>query len=92
MRFWKVKTFDSRIVVPLDSDDDTILKTGMEAHKRDITLNQTVEQLLRNLIAENTYAAYVAEYFEKNRHLPEYEFGQACIWAGIIPYPFRHYR
>lgn len=47
------QTFDTRVVVPLDLDNDTILKLSMEAHKRDITLNQMVEELLRNMIAEH---------------------------------------
>jgi hypothetical protein len=45
--------FDTRIQVPLDLDNDTILKLSMEAHKRDITLNQMVEELLRNMIAQH---------------------------------------
>ena len=45
--------FDTRIVVPLDLDNETILQLSMEAHKRDITLNQMVEELLRNMIAEH---------------------------------------
>ena len=47
------QNFDTRIVVPLDLDNETILKLSMEAHKRDITLNQMVEELLRNMIAEH---------------------------------------
>ena len=45
--------FDTRIQVPLDLDNDTILKLSMEAHKRDITLNKMVEEILRNMIAEH---------------------------------------
>jgi predicted HicB family RNase H-like nuclease len=30
-----------------------MLKLAMEAHKRDITLNQMVEQILRELIEKN---------------------------------------
>ena len=47
------ETFDTRIVVPLDLDNDTMLKLAMEAHKRDITLNEMVEEVLRNVIAEH---------------------------------------
>jgi hypothetical protein len=46
-------TFDTRIQVPIDLDNDTMLKLAMEAHKRDITLNQMVEEVLRNVIAEH---------------------------------------
>lgn len=38
--------FDDRVEIPLDLDDKTLLKLAMEAHKRDITLNQYVEELL----------------------------------------------
>jgi hypothetical protein len=44
------KPFDSRIKVPLELEDDVMLQLCMEAHKRDITLNQMVEELLRNVI------------------------------------------
>ena len=46
-------SFDTRIQVPIDLDNDTMLKLCMEAHKRDITLNEMVEILLRNVIAEH---------------------------------------
>ena len=52
---FKGEKFDTRIQVPLDLDNDTMLKLTMEAHKRDITLNQMVEELLRNVIAEHEF-------------------------------------
>jgi len=48
--------FDTRVVVPVDLDSDTMLKLAMEAHNRDITLNQMVEELLRELIVNKTVA------------------------------------
>jgi len=42
--------FDNRVQVPLDLDDDLIIHLAMEAHKRDITLNKMVEEVLRNVI------------------------------------------
>lgn len=50
---FKGEKFDTRIQVPLDLDNETILHLSMEAHKRDITLNQMVEKVLRNMIAEH---------------------------------------
>jgi hypothetical protein len=50
---FKGEKFDTRIQVPLDLDNDTMLKLAMEAHKRDITLNKMVEEILRNMIAEH---------------------------------------
>jgi len=44
------KPFDSRIKVPLELEDDVMLQLCMEAHKRDITLNQMVEEILRAVI------------------------------------------
>ena len=52
---FKGEKFDTRIQVPLDLDNDTMLKLTMEAHKRDITLNQMVEEVLRNVIAEHEF-------------------------------------
>ena len=42
--------WDTRIQIPVDLDDDTILKLSMEAHKRDITLNKMVELVLQEAI------------------------------------------
>lgn len=41
---------DNREEVQLDLDDETILKLALEAHKRDITLNNMVEILLQEAI------------------------------------------
>ena len=42
--------FDTRVEVPIDLDDDLLLKLAMEAHKRDITLNKMVEIVLQEAI------------------------------------------
>ena len=49
-------SFDTRIVVPLDLDNDTMLTLAMEAHKRDITLNEMVELVLVEAIVASTFA------------------------------------
>jgi hypothetical protein len=41
---------DKRIQVPIDLEDDVILKLCMEAHKRDITLNNMMEIILQEVI------------------------------------------
>ena len=41
---------DKRIQVPIELEDDIMLHLCMEAHKRDITLNQMVEKVLREVI------------------------------------------
>jgi len=45
--------FDTRIQVPIDLDDNLLLKLSMEAHKRDITLNKMVEVVLQEAIDQN---------------------------------------
>jgi hypothetical protein len=45
--------FDSRVTVPLNLDNDTILQLALEAHKRDITINQMVAIVLQNVIDEH---------------------------------------
>lgn len=47
---FKGEHFDKRIQVPVDLDDDVMLKLAMEAHKRDITLNKMVEEILQKMI------------------------------------------
>jgi len=44
------ESHDKRIQVPLELEDEVFWQLCMEAHKRDITLNQMVEKVLRNMI------------------------------------------
>jgi hypothetical protein len=44
------ESHDKRIQVPIELEDDVMLELCMEAHKRDITLNQMVEKVLREVI------------------------------------------
>lgn len=43
--------YDTRIDMPLRLDDDALFELMKQAHERDITLNQLVEDILRNVIA-----------------------------------------
>ena len=42
--------YDTRVVVPLDLDNDLMFDLMKMAHEQDITLNEFVEQLLRRVI------------------------------------------
>lgn len=42
--------YDTRVEVPIELDDEVILNAALEAHKQDITLNQYIERILRNMI------------------------------------------
>jgi hypothetical protein len=42
--------YDTRVDVPLTIDDDQLFELMTMAHKQDITLNQLVEDILRNVI------------------------------------------
>lgn len=44
--------YDTKVSVPLDIPDEELFKYMLLAHERDITLNQLVEEALRNAIAE----------------------------------------
>ncbi len=54
--------FDNRVQVPLDLDDDLMMQLFMEAHKRDITLNQLVEEILKKVIAESELNEFMDDY------------------------------
>ena len=43
--------YDTRVDVPLRMDDDALFELMKRAHEQDITLNQLVEDILRNVIA-----------------------------------------
>jgi hypothetical protein len=43
--------YDTRVDVPLRLDDDALFELMKRAHEQDITLNQLVEDILRNVIA-----------------------------------------
>jgi hypothetical protein len=45
--------YDTRVEVELDLDDDLLFGLMIQAHKQDITLNQLVEQILREAIAKH---------------------------------------
>jgi hypothetical protein len=47
------KEFDKRITVPINLDDSELLQLCLEAHKKDITLNQMIEQILVKVIEQN---------------------------------------
>jgi hypothetical protein len=47
------KPYDTRVEVELDLDNDLLFDLMKLAHERDITLNQLVEQILREAIAEH---------------------------------------
>ena len=42
--------YDTRVSVPLDLEDDLLFELMKKAHERDITLNQMVEEILREVI------------------------------------------
>jgi len=46
--------YDTRVVVPLDLDNDLMFDLMKMAHEKDITLNQMVEEVLRRVIDEKT--------------------------------------
>ena len=43
-------SFDTRVQVPIDLDNDTMLKLCMAAHERDITLNDMVGIILQEVV------------------------------------------
>ena len=42
--------YDTRVSVPLELEDDLMFELMKKAHERDITLNQMVEEILREVI------------------------------------------
>jgi hypothetical protein len=44
--------YDTRVSVPLDLEDDLLFELMKKAHERDITLNQMVEEILREVIEQ----------------------------------------
>lgn len=48
------ESYDTRVVVPLDLDDDTLFELMRRAHEADITLNKLVEQILQEVIDRET--------------------------------------
>ena len=46
--------YDTRVSIPLELEDDLLFELMKQAHERDITLNQMVEQVLREVIEKET--------------------------------------
>ena len=42
--------FDTRVLMEVDLDDETLLKLAVEAHKRDITINKYIEEVLQQFL------------------------------------------
>jgi hypothetical protein len=42
--------YDARIEVPIELDNDTIAFAALEAHKMDITLNDYIQHILKNML------------------------------------------
>jgi hypothetical protein len=47
---FKGEGYDTRVVVPLDLDDATLFQLMKLAHESDVTLNQKIEEMLREVI------------------------------------------
>jgi hypothetical protein len=45
--------YDTRVQVPLDLDDKTLFQLMHMAHESDVTLNQKVEEILRDVIEQH---------------------------------------
>lgn len=48
------KDYDSRVQVPIDLPDNELFELMKQAHKRDITLNQYIESILRTYFSDKT--------------------------------------
>jgi hypothetical protein len=46
--------YDTRVVVPLELEDDEMFELMKMAHERDLTLNEMVEEVLRRVIDEES--------------------------------------
>lgn len=61
---------DSRVQVPIDLEDSVMLRLCMEAHKRDITLNEFVTELLQEVIDRDAVrqGAVLKENIKHSKH------------------------
>ncbi len=55
----KSEEYDTRVQVPLDLDDDLLFDLMKMAHERDITLNQMVEVVLRQVIDQQPGVEFI---------------------------------
>jgi hypothetical protein len=51
--------YDTRVQVPLDLDDDLLFDLMKMAHEHDVTLNQMVEVILRQVIEQNSGVEFI---------------------------------
>jgi macrodomain Ter protein organizer (MatP/YcbG family) len=56
--------FDKRVQVPIDLEDELMLALCMAAHKRDITLNKMVEEILKELIEKKKQDELMDDYLQ----------------------------
>lgn len=77
--------YDTRIDMPLRLDDDALFELMKKAHERDITLNQLVEDILRNVIAVHETGTDNPIDFPMR---DEYDFSEARQGPAIQKHPF----
>jgi hypothetical protein len=53
------EAYDTRVQVPLDLDDDLLFDLMKMAHEHDVTLNQMVEVILRQVIEQNSGVEFI---------------------------------
>ena len=47
-------TQDNRVTIEIDLEEDLLYQLMLQAHEHDITLNQMIEKILRELIDKET--------------------------------------
>lgn len=75
---------DERISVSIDIPDELILQLAMEAHNRDITLNQLINQVLsEQLEREMSQSTTTDESDEDEDELSDSEFRKFCLQPHV---------
>lgn len=56
--------FDKRVQIEIELEDDLMLQLCLEAHKRDITLNQLIEEILKLHIGNFNQSSEPSNYYD----------------------------
>jgi hypothetical protein len=76
--------YDTRVSVPLELPDDALFELMKQAHEKDITLNELVEKILRDFIADEMSDDEFWDKLAEESLMDDDHFDDQGVWDDTI--------
>jgi hypothetical protein len=76
--------YDTRVSVPLELPDDALFALMKQAHEQDITLNELVEKILRDFIADDMSDDEFWDKLAEDSLMDDDHFDDQGVWDDSI--------